>query len=217
MSIPFETFQPLLELAFVRHAFTLRTSEDTKADHYPQRVLHSLGFSRCAVAEQTHGNGVAVVTDSSGQLHLHPEDVRGKSFPGVDALVTRAANLPLVIRCADCAGVFVVDRATPAIALVHSGKRGTLANVIGNTMATMRETFGTDPRQCVAVISPSIGPCHYEMDIWSGLETQLRNTGVGEIHNPRVCTACHLDRYFSYRAEHGHTGRMFAALALCAR
>jgi copper oxidase (laccase) domain-containing protein len=210
MSIPFETFQPLLELAFVRHAFTLRTSEDTKADHYPQRVLHSLGFSRFATAEQTHGNGVAVVTDSSSQLH-------SSTFPGVDGLATRAADLPLVIRCADCAGVFVVDCATPAIALVHSGKHGTLANVIGNTMATMRETFGTDPRQCVAVISPSIGPCHYEMDIWSGIEQQLRDAGVGEIHNPRVCTACHLERYFSYRAEHGHTGRMFAALALCAR
>ena len=210
MSIPFETFQPLLELAFVRHAFTLRTSEDTKADHYLERVLHSLGFSQFATAEQIHGNGVEVVNDSSGQLHSF-------TFPGVDGLATRAVDLPLVIRCADCAGVFVVDRATPAIALVHSGKRGTLANVIGNTMATMRETFGTDPRQCVAVISPSIGPCHYEMDIWSGIEQQLRDAGVGEIHNPRVCTACHLDRYFSYRAEHGHTGRMFAVLALCAR
>jgi copper oxidase (laccase) domain-containing protein len=216
MNVPSETFPLLAALPFVSHTFTLRTSEDTKADDFPQRMLQSLGFSRFATAEQTHGNGVAVVPDSSGRLHP-PNILRGKSFPGVDALVTRAVNLPLVIRCADCAGVFIVDRATPAIALAHSGKRGTLANVVGNTVATMREAFGTDPRRCVAVISPSIGPCHYEMDLWSGVETQLREAGVLEIQNPRVCTACRLDRYFSYRAERGHTGRMFAVLALRAR
>jgi hypothetical protein len=210
MNVPSETFPPLATLPFISHAFTQRTSEDTKTDDFPQRMLQSLGFSRFATAEQTHGNGVAVVTDSSGRLHP-------STFPGVDALATRVVNLPLVIRCADCAGVFIVDRATPAIALIHSGKRGTLANVVGNTMTTMRETFDTDPRQCVAVISPSIGPCHYEMDIWSGVEGQLREAGVLEVHNPHICTACQIDRYFSYRAEHGHTGRMFAVLALRAR
>ena len=66
----------------------------------------------------------------------------------------------------------------------------------------------------MAFISPSIGPCHYEVDLWDGIERQLREMGVCEIHNPRVCTACHLDRYFSYRAEQGRTGRMFAVLAL---
>ena len=222
MNLSSETFQPLQELSFIRHAFTLRTSEDTKADGFPHRVVQSLGFTHFAAAEQIHGNSVAVVDPSSSCFYLYSEspdcvgvNFRGGSFPGVDALVTREPNLPLVIRCADCAGVFVVDRATPAIALVHSGRRGTQANIVGNTVATMRQAFGTDPRQCVAVISPSIGPCHYEMDIWSGAERQLREAGVLDIHNPRVCTACHLDRYFSYRAEKGKTGRMLAVLVLC--
>jgi copper oxidase (laccase) domain-containing protein len=78
----------------------------------------------------------------------------------------------------------------------------------------MRQRFGTNAAECLAFIGPSIGPCHYEMDIWSGIETQLRETGVRDIHNPRVCTACHLDRYYSYRAEQGQTGRMLAILAL---
>ncbi len=132
----------------------------------------------------------------------------------VDALATSVRNLPIVIRCADCAAVFLVDRRTPAIALVHSGKKGTAANIVGSTMVTMRQKFGTNPADCTALISPSIGPCHYETDIWSDLERQLRQAGVSDIHNPRVCTACHLDRYFSYRAEKGQTGRMFAVLAL---
>jgi copper oxidase (laccase) domain-containing protein len=125
----------------------------------------------------------------------------------VDALITWQPDLPLVIRCADCAPVFIVDRTTPAIALIHSGKKGTLANVVG---ATLQKMTG----DCLAVIGPSIGPCHYEMDIWAGIEQQLREAGVRDIHNPRICTACRLDRYFSYRAEKGQTGRMFAVLAL---
>ena len=43
---------------------------------------------------------------------------------------------------------------------------------------------------------------------------QLRQAGVSDVHNPHVCTACHPGRYFSYRAEKGQTGRMFAVLAL---
>ena len=200
-----ETFAPLRRLSFVSHAFTLRTHESTKDDDFETRALAALGFPsmRFASAEQTHGNGVAVVFETTGQ-HV----------PLVDALATSVKNLPLVIRCADCAAVFLVDQRTPAIALVHSGKKGTRANIVGNTLATMHQRFGTNPADCLAFIGPSIGPCHYEVDIWSGLEQQLRTAGVRDIHNPRVCTACHLDRYFSYRAEQGQTGRMLAILAL---
>ncbi|HTS17855.1 MAG TPA: polyphenol oxidase family protein [Verrucomicrobiae bacterium] len=201
----FETFAPLREMPFISHAFTRRTVDDTKADDYEARTVAALGLpsDRFASAEQTHGNGVAVVAKTTGER-----------VPMVDALVTNTRNLPLVIRCADCAAVFLVDRTGPAIGLIHSGKKGTLANVVGETVLRMQNAFGTRPGDCLALISPSIGPCHYEMDIWSAIDTQLREVGVRDIHNPRVCTACNLDRYFSYRAEHGHTGRMLAILSL---
>jgi copper oxidase (laccase) domain-containing protein len=188
-----ETFAPL---APYRHAFTLRDpSDDTRADDFAAKLAAALGLPRYAAAEQPHGNGVARVEQPG-------------VYPGVDALVTRQRDLPLIIRCADCAPVFIVDRATPAIALIHSGKKGTLANVVGATVRHLNAAA------CCAFIGPCIGPCHYEMDIGSAIETQLRAAGIIEVHNPRVCTACHLDRYYSYRAEKGQTGRMFALLAL---
>jgi polyphenol oxidase len=203
--MPFETFAPLDQIPFIQHAFTLRTSEDTKADDFESRTLATLGFpsNRFASAEQTHGNGVATVFETTGAR-----------VPMVDALVTTTKDIPLVIRCADCAAVFIVDQRTPAIGLVHSGRKGTLANVVGETIFRMQRDFETRPGDCVALISPSIGPCHYEMDIWSGIEAQLREAGVRNIHNPRICTACRLERYFSYRAERGNTGRMLAVLSL---
>jgi copper oxidase (laccase) domain-containing protein len=202
-----ETFAPLAQLDYITHAFTVRSADDTKADTFQDLTLTSLGFDPAhhAAAQQVHGNGVALV-----------EAAVPGGVSGVDALATNTANLPLVVRCADCAAVFIVDRAKRAIALVHSGRTGTQRNIVGNAVATMQRNFGTHPPDCLAVISPCIGPCHYEMDIWSGLEQQLHEAGVGEIHNPRVCTACHLDRYFSYRAEKGKTGRMLAVLSLLA-
>lgn len=189
-----ETFAPLSQLPFITHAFTLRTDEDTKDPAFESRAVIELGFSGFASAEQTHGNRAATVT---GPGHV----------AGVDALLTAQRGLPLVIRCADCPPVFIVDRRTPSIALIHSGKKGTLANIIGNAIPGR-------PQDCLAFIGPSIGPCHYEMDLWAGIETQLRDAGITDIHNLRVCTACHLDRYFSYRAERGNTGRMIAVLSL---
>jgi polyphenol oxidase len=197
----FETFAPLDWLGFVTHAFSLRSAEDTKAEGFQQRFVQSLGYSEFACAGQPHGNAVAIVSTPS-------------STDSVDALTTSTPDLPLVVRCADCAAVFIVDRITPAIALVHSGKKGTEGRVTTNVLATMQRAFGTQPQNCLAFIGPSIGPCHYEMDLWSSIEQELRDFGVREIYNPRVCTACHLDRYFSYRAEKGKTGRMLAVLAL---
>ncbi len=196
-----ETFAPLDALPFVFHAFTQRTDADTKAGDYEQRLVRSFGYEQFARAEQPHGNRVAIVGAAS---------VPRLSFPDVDALVTTVRGLPLLIRCADCAPIFLVDRATPAIALIHSGKKGVLANVAGAAVAAMPSR----PADILAVIGPSIGPCHYDMDLWTPIENQLRTAGVRDIHNARCCTACHLDKYFSYRAERGHTGRMFALLAL---
>lgn len=199
--LPAEMFAPLAELPGIVHAFTLRTDADTKAGDYPERVSRSLGYSHFAQAGQPHGNGVAVV-DQPGLI------------PSVDALITRQPCLPLLVRCADCAPVFIVDRTTPGIGLVHSGKKGTLLNVTGATIAAMTHNFGTEPDHCQAFIGPCIGPCHYELDLPTAIEAQLRAAGITDIHNPRICTACHRDRYFSYRAERGLTGRMFALLAL---
>jgi copper oxidase (laccase) domain-containing protein len=184
-----ETYAPLTEIPYIEHAFSLRNS-----DFDPPN---------CATAEQPHGNRVAV-------LQQIPEN----PVPDVDALATNRAELPLLIRCADCAAIFFVDRKNRAIALAHSGKKGTQTNIVAAVVSTLCTNFGTQPADLRALISPCIGPCHYEMDLWSGIETQLRDCGVTDIHNLRICTACNLNRYYSYRAEKGHTGRMLAYLKL---
>src|SRR5262249_40683509 len=65
----------------------------------------------------------------------------------------------------------------------------------------------------------SIGAGKWMLDLWAANEEQLRSAGLrgDRIFNPRLCTACRTDLFFSYRR--GHHGRLvsIAALPLCPR
>jgi copper oxidase (laccase) domain-containing protein len=78
----------------------------------------------------------------------------------------------------------------------------------------MRSGFGSKPSDLIVQLSPCIRPPHYEIDFAAKIIEQVRNHGVEKIYDSGVCTACHVDRYYSYRAEKGRTGRMLALLGL---
>jgi copper oxidase (laccase) domain-containing protein len=154
-----------------------------------------------ATAEQIHGDHIAVVDGTSAF-----------PVPGADGLITSAHGLCLAIYVADCAAVFLADRLGRAIALLHSGKKGTAQNIAGRAVGLLQSRFGIDPCDLVAVISPCIRPPQYEVDFAAEIRHQL--SGVGLISDERLCTASHPSRYYSYRREKGRTGRMLALLAL---
>lgn len=156
-------------------------------------------------AQQIHGNKIAVVDQTV------PGD---KEFPGCDGLITNQRKLTLGIHVADCCAVYIVDPKTPAIALVHSGKKGTEQAIAVAAIEQMRERFGSKPADLVIQLSPCIRPPHYEIDFGAKIVEQCRAAGADQIHASGECTACDVARYYSYRAEKGKTGRMLALLAL---
>jgi copper oxidase (laccase) domain-containing protein len=58
-------------------------------------------------------------------------------------------------------------------------------------------------------------PGKWMLDLWRANEDQLRAAGVGAAHidNPRWCTGCHPELFFSYRRERG-AGRLVAVAAV---
>ncbi|MFZ4778436.1 MAG: polyphenol oxidase family protein [Terrimicrobiaceae bacterium] len=169
------------------------------------RARADLGFDhlRFATAEQVHGN---IVQEVSGES-LFP-------IAGADGLLTTQPGICLGIYVADCAAVYLADRLGRGIALVHSGKKGTELGIAPRAAEALCRTAGIQPSDLVAQISPCIRPPCYEMDFASEIIRQLREFGVGEVHDCGVCTACSNDLYYSYRLEKGRTGRMLALMAL---
>ena len=78
----------------------------------------------------------------------------------------------------------------------------------------MGKQYGSLASDLIVQLSPCIRPPHYEIDFAANIVGTCRERGVRQVHDSGVCTACHLDRYYSYRAEKGKTGRMLALLAL---
>ncbi|PKP57531.1 hypothetical protein CVT91_10345 [Candidatus Atribacteria bacterium HGW-Atribacteria-1] len=62
---------------------------------------------------------------------------------------------------ADCVPIFILDPVKKAIALIHSGRKGTELELTLKALFKMKKIFETNPRSCLAAIFPSIGPCCY--------------------------------------------------------
>ena len=194
---------PELEARGLLHAFTLRSVPPLISADVPQ-ILEEAGLPKdYGIGEQTHGVGVAVVNQGGN----------GKVIPAVDALITRQKNLSLVIRVADCGPVWIHCEKTGAIGLVHSGRKGTEAGVVGATIRRMREEFGSEPSSMLALLGPCIRPPHYDVNFAGEILRQLEREKVGKVVDSGLCTASDLTRFYSYRAEKGKTGRHFAVFA----
>lgn len=200
-----------------------------------ERLCAALGIqcTSLVTAHLTHSATVAVATAA------HRESM----FPATDGLVTATPGVYLIMRYADCVPVLLFDPIRRAVGLVHAGWRGTLALVTQRTAQAMIDTFGCQAADIRAAIGPSIGPCCYEvgdevatqtravfdgaaavllprgprrvhLDLWAANRVQLEAIGVTQVETAALCTACHVNDYFSHRAEAGRTGRFAAVIGL---
>jgi len=203
--VEIETY-PSLVLEGVRHGFSTRSAgplENLERELVRSFVAKGFTMVDAVHAEQPHGcRAQAVYTPC------------GIPVPGVDALATSVPRMPLVVRVADCGPVFFYDPVQRVIALAHSGRRGTEGNIVAATVACLRATYDTEPENLIVQLGPCIRPPHYEVDIAAEIERQARACGVRFYHDCEVCTASRLDRYYSYRAEKGKTGRMWAVFMI---
>jgi purine-nucleoside/S-methyl-5'-thioadenosine phosphorylase / adenosine deaminase len=224
MHLPFEQFRALSAIKICRHVFAQRipgidVSHDKaevleRLDAAHREIRNATGFGDWPLftAEQIHRNKIAIVERTVASAVLSGVD--GREFPGCDGIITNQRGVALGIYVADCCAVYIVDPKTPAIGLVHSGRKGTEFGVVTNAIRQMIERFGSDPASMIVQLSPCIHPPHYEVDFAAEISRQCRTLSVQHIHASGTCTACDLGRYYSYRAEKGKTGRMLALLGL---
>lgn len=189
------------------------------------------GFSHLVSAHQVHGTKIHRVKSPVNEDQI---------IDGVDALITDVRGVGLMIGHADCQTVLLYDSVNSAIAAIHNGWRGSVANIVAATVTAMQEHFGSKAEDLVGAIGPSLGPCcaefiNYEkelplsfrkyrrsenhFDFWEITRSQLVECGVmsESISCPGICTVCSAD-FFSYRQScrmsKGITGRNGTVIGL---
>lgn len=194
-------------------------------------VKEAMGVRRLLSARQVHGREIYCLAEAPA------EDV---TIDGVDALVTDVPGVGLMIQQADCQAVLLFDPIRQAIGAIHCGWRGSVGKILADTVAVMTGSYGTNPADLLAIVSPSLGPCCGEFvnyreelppefhpfmvrenhfDFWRISEYQLMAAGLkrNHIRLEGTCTSCSPD-YFSYRRARregiGETGRNCSVITL---
>lgn len=182
-----------------------------------RRELRS-GGPRFATASQVHGNRV-VVHGSDWEGWLRVDDADGH--------VAVERGTAMAVTVADCVPVFVAHP-SGAIALLHSGWRGTAARIVEQGIAALAHR-GLPPSELRVHLGPAIcGRC-YEVspdvyaqltgrrpdapatvDLRSLIADHARAAGVRHISTSPACTRCDNDRFFSHRA--GDEGRQLGVM-----
>lgn len=107
--------------------------------------------SQIVFPKQTHSSNIGIVKSVN------------EIFPDTDALITNVPGICICVRTADCTPIILYDPVQKAIAVIHSGWKGTVQRISMKTIRIMHKEFGTNPENIIAGIGPSIGPEVYEV------------------------------------------------------
>jgi YfiH family protein len=237
----FAPFDTLIAAESTRHggvsappfaSLNLGINTDDSADNVNEnrrRFFRDIGAETFGFSSslQVHGTEVYMAT-TDGRVE------------GYDALITNQPGLLIGVTVADCVPILIYDRKNRAVAAIHAGWRGTVGGIVTCTLTTMKQQFGTTGENCYGYIGTCIDTASFEIgaevadqfdpvylrtnpgsqktcaDLKSANANLLRQFGVPpmQIAISPFSTVVHNADYFSYRAEHGQTGRMLAVVGV---
>ncbi len=175
---------------------------------------------KLVTVHQVHGNRVVEAAEAPAEA---------------DAVWTARPGVALGVKTADCVPLLLEDPVGRRVAAVHSGWRGTWAEIAPLAVAAL----GGQPRELRAAIGPCIRVCCYvvsdelaeqfssrygapvvqrrdgkpHLDLAKTVRLQLQRAGVSHIDDVGdLCTSCDR-RFHSFRREKGAPGRQVSFIA----
>lgn len=185
------------------------------------------------IPRQTHTTNVRVIKDIPTQEILQD----------VDAVVTHLKDFCLCVSTADCVPVLLYDTSKEVIAAIHAGWRGTVGRIVEKTLEVMESEYGTDGKDVIACIGPSISLESFEvgdevyaafaeagfemsciarkyekwhLDLWEANRLQLFAHGVlpEHIEVAGICTYQNYEDFFSARRLGIKSGRILSGIMI---
>jgi YfiH family protein len=180
--------------------------------------------SQTARIKQVHGKEI-IIADHAGY------------YGEADAIISNVPGLALCILVADCAAILLYDAKNKVIAAIHSGWRGTLAQILIHTVNKMIQNFQSYPEDLHLYLSPCLSQSNFEVgdDVFTQFESQYfikkgnqkyffnmrqvlldqaHDLGIKNIENDDLCSYASKQSYFSYRRDKEKSGRMMAVIML---
>lgn len=181
-------------------------------------------FRATILGNQVHQTAVAWHQAGQGWIQIE----------GVDGHATRTPGLLLTVTVADCIPVYLVDPVARAVALLHSGWKGTAGGILERGVKALVEGAASTVSNIVIHCGVSIcGPCYevgsevmvgcglaadgpgpWHADLRAIVAEQARKLGIHEISTSQLCSAHDRGMFFSHRASRGLDGRMVAYLGI---
>ena len=203
------------------------------------KLLH-IGTDRLVMPHQVHGTGV---TQVGRTFFLLSEEIRRQALEGIDALMTNVPNVCIGVSTADCIPIIIYDGEHHAASVVHSGWRGTVANIAGVAVEAMKRAYHSRPEVMKAVIGPGISVENFEVgdevydafaaagypmdqivrrhekwhvDLWRCCRLQLEASGIPseQIQTSGICTYSQNEDFFSARRQGVASGRILTGIVL---
>jgi len=174
--VSFFTCTPIIAELPVLHAFSTRAGGVSDGRYTSLNLGFGSGDARVCVQANRLRFGQTVGFDvdclvtlrqvhgKRGILIAGGDDPMGVRGTPADALITNQPQVPLGVITADCFPVLLVAPSVPAVAIIHAGRRGTLAQIIRVVSTLMCDRFHVPARSLHAAIGPGIGGCCYEID-----------------------------------------------------
>lgn len=170
---------------------------------------------------------------------VHSSEVIVCSRPGkyldVDGVLSQKRDLVLSIQVADCIPIFICDKSSQIIGLVHAGWRGISKAIVKSTLDKLND-IGSRTSKLQILLGPSILQCCFEigpevatlfnakfliegdgdrwyLDLKGFAINEFKQFGIEDhqIINIEECTCCS-KKYHSYRRDGKEAGRMIAMM-----
>lgn len=147
-----------------------------------------------------------------------------------DAVITKDKGVVCAVLTADCLPIFVSDRAGTQVGVAHAGWKG----IVNGIIESFIEKF--ESNDLLVHLGPAISQANFEvgedvyqafiskdlrldqafiakgnkhqLDIYQAAKVILNGLGVKSISGGDECTYTQKDKYFSYRRDGTHSGRM---------
>ena len=191
-NVPYISYRALADIKWLKNGFSTRlggVSEGVLStmnlgfgrNDLPENVVknheiiaNAIGFNpeNIVASKQTHTTNVKIVSKKDCGKGIYRE----RDYDDVDGMITNEKGIVLATYFADCVPLYMVDTKNKAIGLSHSGWRETVGKIGKVTLDLMKETYGTNPKDVIACIGPSICRDCYEVseDVATEFETAFK-------------------------------------------